>query len=136
VRFLIEDPGDGWWHCPSPLRAEVIDGPAGRFGARDGARFPETYWLVRCDPAIEWNGDERFAERWGPDHALCRPISPTPYALVMASSPWNGPIDPSRGLGIPVYPVSGAPMSVEDALVIDGLALKVDLRPDPTATSA
>ena len=135
MRFLIEDVGDGWWHCQSPLRAEVIDGPSTKFGLRDGARFAETYWLVRTDPAIEWNGDPQFASRWGPDHPLCHPMPPTSYALVMASSPWNGPIDPARGLGIPVYPVLGNPASVEESILADGLGIKAHLRRDPSAGS-
>ena len=133
VRLLIEDAGDGWWDCPSPLRAEVIAGPATKFAPRDGARFPETYWLVRTDPPIEWNGDPQFAARWGPDHVLCHPMPPTTYALVMASSPWSGPIDVTRGLGIPVCPVPGNPRSVDESRPIGGLALKVDVRLDPSA---
>ena len=127
VEFLIEDEGDGWWHCTTPLRCHVVDGPTAWFPERPGARWPETYWLVRTDPPIEWRGDERFAARWGPDHALCLPIEATPFALVMASSPWSGPIDPSRATGIPVYPVRGAPVRVEDADVISDLGVKAGL---------
>jgi hypothetical protein len=130
--FLLEDAGDGWWHSPSPLRCEVLDGPAPKFGARAGARWPETYWLVRTEPAIQWDGDERFAARWGREHPLCFPIEPTSYALVMASSPWNGSIKLSGTAGIPAYPVSGVPTSVEESHPIEGLGIKAGIRPDQT----
>jgi hypothetical protein len=130
TNFVIEDAGDGWWHCPSPLRCVVIDGPSPWFGPRDGARWPETYWLVRTSPPIEWRGEPEFAARWGPDHPLCSPIEPTPYALVMASSPWSGPID-ANGAGVPAYPVAGAPSHVADARPIEGLGIKVAVRTDP-----
>jgi hypothetical protein len=125
--FVIEDAGDGWWHCPSPLSCVVIDGPSPWFGPRDGARWPETYWLVRTKPPIEWHGQPEFAARWGPHHPLCLPIAPTPYALVMASSPWTGPIDVTAA-GVPAYPVVGAPSRVADARPIEGLGMKVALR--------
>jgi hypothetical protein len=128
--FVIEDAGDGWWHCSSPLRCVVIDGPSQRFEPRVGARWPETYWLVRTNPPIEWHGEPTFAARWGPDHPLCSPIAPTPYALVMASSPWTGPID-ATAAGVPAYPVAGGPSRVADATPIEGLAMKVALRSDP-----
>jgi len=125
--FLVEDAGDGWWHCPSPLRCVVIDGPSPRFTPRTDARWPETYWLVRTDRPIEWRGDQSFAKRWGADHPLCSPIAPTRYALVMASSPWTGPIDPTSA-GIPVYPVPGAPLVVADAVPLEGLGVKAGIR--------
>ena len=128
TEFLIEDEGDGWWHTPSPIRAVVIDGPSPYFPPRPDARWRETYWLVRTDQPIEWNGDERFAGRWGPDHPLCHPIAPTSLALVMASSPWSGPIDPSCSGGIPVHPVTNEPSRVEKAQVIEALAIKAGLR--------
>ena len=132
--FLLEDAGDGWWHCPTPLRCHVVDGPAAWFPPRQDARWPETYWLVRTHPSIEWHGDVRFASRWGPDHPLCSPIEPTSFALVMASSSWSGPIDPSMGLGVPVYPVRNAPSRVQEADPIVGLGVKADLRAVPGRT--
>jgi hypothetical protein len=126
--FILQDAGEGWWHCPTSLRCHVVDGPAAWFPPRPDARWPETYWLVRIDPPIEWRGDLRFATRWGLDHPLCSPMEPTSFALVMASSPWSGPIDPSWSHGIPVYPVRNAPLSVEEADPILGLGVKADLR--------
>jgi hypothetical protein len=76
-------------------------------------------------------GEPAFAARWGPDHPLCSPMAPTRYALIMASSSCSGPIG-SRGLGIPAYPVPGSPQRVADARPIGGLAIKVDLRADPS----
>jgi hypothetical protein len=128
TEFLIEDEGDGWWHSPSPIRAVVLDGPSPYFPVRPDARWPETYWLVRTDPPIEWNGDERFATRWGPDHPLCHPAAPTSLALVMASSAWSGPVDTSLGGGIPVYPVTNEPSRVEDAQYEVAFAIKAGLR--------
>jgi hypothetical protein len=54
TEFLLEDEGDGWWHCPSPLRCKVLDGPASRAG--ETGRF----WLVETDPVIEWHGDPQY----------------------------------------------------------------------------
>ena len=127
--FLLEDAGDGWWHCPSPLRCTVVDGPSPKFAPRADARWPETYWLVRTDRPIEWRGDPTFATRWGADHALCRPMAPTRFALVMASSAWTGPIDPTTA-GIPAYPVPGVPRGVADAVPLEGLGVKAGIRPD------
>ena len=127
IEFLIEDAGDGWWHCPSPLRATVIDGPAPKFEPREEARFAETYWLVRTDPAIEWNGEPAYAARWGPDHPLCHPIEPTRLALVMASSAWTGEIGWTPA-GVPVYPVVGPAGSVVEAQPVGGLGIKAGLR--------
>jgi hypothetical protein len=131
TKFLAQDQGDGWWHCDTALRCVVIDGPAPYFPLRPDARWPETYWLVRTEPPIEWNGDLRFAARWGTDHPLCRPMTPTSYALVMASSPWSGPIDPDRAGGVAVYPVPGRPSRVADAEPIEGLGVKVALVAPP-----
>jgi hypothetical protein len=126
--FLLEDAGDGWWHCRTPLRCHVVDGPAVWFPARRDARWPETYWLVRTDPPIEWHGDSGHAARWGPDHPLCWPIEPTSFALVMASSPWSGPLDLPTGAGVPVYPVTNAPTCVAEADAVPGLGIKAGLR--------
>jgi len=128
--FLIEDAGDGWWHCPSPLRCEVIDGPALAFDPPHEARYPETFWLVRTDPPIEWHGEPVYAARWGADHPLCSPIAPTRYALVMASSRWTGPIHPTAA-GVPAYPVPGSPRRVADAHPVGGLGMKVALHDVP-----
>ena len=129
--FLLEDAGDGWWHCASPLRCRVLDGPTAWFVAREGARWPETYWLVRTDPPIEWHGDSGYAARWGPDHPLCSHIEPTRFALVMASSPWNGPLDLPTGAGVPVYPVGNTPRYVGEADPVIGLGVKASLRALP-----
>lgn len=129
ITFLIEDEGDGWWHCPSPLRATVIDGPAPKFGPPKDARWPETFWLVSVDPPIEWHGDASYATRWGPDHPLTQPFTPTTLALVMASSRYSGPIDPNLGLGVPIYPVGNSAKTVAEAEPIAGVAIKAALRP-------
>ncbi|HUG48082.1 MAG TPA: hypothetical protein VMP67_06680 [Candidatus Limnocylindria bacterium] len=127
VEFYLEDAGDGWWHCSSPMRATVIDGPAAKFEPRAEARFPEEYWLVEVDPPIVWHGDQTFAARWGPDHPLCHPIEPTRLALVMASSPWTGPIE-VKWAGVPVYPVVNSARTVGEAEIVSGLAVKAGLR--------
>lgn len=126
INFLIEDTGDGWWHCPSPLHATVIDGPAPKFAPREDARFEETYWLVEVDPQIEWRGDSSYAERWGPDHPLCHPIEPTQLALVIASSPWSGAVDYRRGDGA-VYPVVNSARTVAEAEIVGELGIKAGL---------
>jgi hypothetical protein len=126
--FLLEDAGDGWWHCPSPLRCEVVAGPAPApsLPPPEWQRFPETFWLVRTDPAIEWRGDSSYADRWGPDHPLCHPIEATRYALVMASSRYTGPMGAGSG-GVPAYPVAGAPSTVAEAEPIRGLGIKASV---------
>jgi hypothetical protein len=118
TRFLLEDQGDGWWHCPSPLRCEVIDGPSPREGRS------ERYWLVRTSPDIEWHGDSRYIERWGPDHPLCKPMDPTPFALAMADR--EEPVRPDLGLfsgSVPAGPVlpMPPPTRVADARTTSGL---------------
>jgi hypothetical protein len=125
TEFLLEDQGDGWWHCPSPLRCEVIDRPASY--ENRSAR----YWLVRTSPDIEWHGDPQYIELWGPDHPLGHPMDPTPFALVMAAR-----IEPMRGdLGIfdgsvPATPVprDPEPRAVAEARAIIGLGMKVTIR--------
>ena len=121
VDFVIEDQGDGWWHCPSPLECFILDGPAAVPAA--GGDF----WLVRTAPAIEWDGDERYADRWGPDHPLVKPIQRTNLALVMASSAYNT-IDLGRDASIPVYPVAGDATKVDESSWIGGLGAKVSVR--------
>lgn len=129
IAFLLDDAGDGWWDCPSPLRCEVVDGPAVAFEPPEWQRFPETFWLVRTEPAIEWKGDPTYAARWGPDHPLCHPMEPTRYALVMASSRYTGPMRPTEFAGIPAYPVAGTPRTVADATPVAGLGIKAAVRP-------
>lgn len=121
VDFLIEDQGDGWWQCPSPLECSIEDGPAAVPSA--GGDF----WLVRTEPAIEWGGDEQFADRWGPDHPLVHPIRPTSLALVMASSAYRR-TDLERDGSIPAYPVVGFPKTVGESRWIGGLGIKVGIR--------
>lgn len=130
--FLIEDVGEGWWHCPSPLRCEVLDGPA----SHPTFMTPAQLWLVRTDPEIEWNGDESYIRIWGPDHPLVHPMEPTPFALVAATGrePPFAKVDPALlDGGIAACPVvpSPAPASVADASGIGGLCAKVDLRALP-----
>jgi hypothetical protein len=123
TEFLLEDEGDGWWHCPSPLRCKVLDGPASRAG--ETGRF----WLVETDPVIEWHGDPQYP--WGPDHPLLHPIEPTSYALVMATG--RPPPFPDRGVldgGVPVGPVlpSPRPTTVAEARAITGLWIKAMIK--------
>lgn len=121
--FLLEDEGDGWWHCPSPLRCRVLDGPASRAGETD------LFWLVETDPVIEWHGDPQYP--WGADHPLLHPMEPTPYALVMATG--RPPLFPDHGAidgGVPVYPVlpSPTPTTVAEAQEIVGLGIKAVIK--------
>jgi len=129
--FLMEDVGEGWWHCPSPLRCEIIDGPTSHPSVMPSSKL----WLVRTDPLLEWHGDESFIEVWGADHPLVHPIDPTPYALVMATGREAGwPGDPIiLDAGVPAGPalISPAPTSVADARTLGGLWMKVMLRALP-----
>jgi hypothetical protein len=125
TEFLLEDQGDGWWHCPSPLRCRVLDGPAARVGRS------ERYWLVETDPLIEWHGDAHYIEVWGPDHPLCHPMEPTKYALVMSTGrPLMredlGILDGSVPAG-PVSP-SPPPTGVADAQTDSGLWIKAMIK--------
>ena len=128
----MEDVGEGWWHCTSPLRCEIIDGPASHPSILPSSRL----WLVRTDPVIEWHGDESFIEVWGPDHPLVHPIDATPYALVGATGREPpGPIDPTiLDAGVPAGPalIPPAPTSVADARTLGGLWMKVLLREMPS----
>lgn len=101
--FILEDQGDGWWHCPSPLSCFIIDGPAPKFG--------DDFWLVRTDPAIRWIGNARYST----DHPLHHPIEPTNFALVMAASRHGHDFSFGDSWSIPVYPVAGHPRSVAQA---------------------
>jgi len=125
AEFLLEDQGDGWWHCPSPLRCRVLDGPTAREAGT------ERYWLVHTDPLIEWQGDPQYIEVWGPEHPLCHPMEPTSYALVMSTgrplmSEDLGIIDGSVPAG-PVLP-SPLPTMVADAQTISGLWIKAIIK--------
>ena len=93
MHFTIEDQRDGWWHCPEHLSAEVVDGP---MSVTDPAN---EYWLVRVSPDIRWHGDPSYAERWGQDHPLVKPMEATDHALVLVTALESGP-----AVGIPVCP--------------------------------
>lgn len=126
TEFWLEDQGDDWWHCPSPLHCEVLAGP-GQYGD-----FSHPFWLVRTDPEIEWHGDPQFSGRDEyPDHPLLHPIDPTPFALVMAArvTPWR----PNLGIfdgSVPASPVlpDPEPHSVAEARAVGGLGMKVTIR--------
>jgi hypothetical protein len=127
TEFWLEDQGDGWWHCPSPLHCEVLAGPA------QYDDFSHPFWLVRTDPEIEWHGDPQY---WGaeeyPDHPLRHPMDPTPFALVMAARR-EEPVRPDLGIldgSVPAGPVLPAPepARVEDARTISGLWIKCIIR--------
>jgi hypothetical protein len=105
--LLIEDQGDGWWHCPSPLECFIIDRPTAVPDA--GGDF----WLVGTIPAIEWRGDLALEERWGPDHPINKPFGPTSLALVMAVSRYG--TDFTDGGYSVAYPVDGEAQSVGEA---------------------
>jgi hypothetical protein len=122
--FFAEDAGDGWWHCPSPLRCVILDGPdiCPQLGAQWGK-----CWLVSTDPAIEWNGSSEYENLYGADHALSRPIEPTNLALVFAESEWVAGPDRKWMGGIPMYPVVNGASSLREAEPSSGLASKVTL---------
>jgi hypothetical protein len=71
---------------------------------------------------IEWNGDPRFADRWGEDHPLCHPIAPTNRLLILASG-----VNLARDFGVPATPVVNGADSVERAEVLSGLTMKVSV---------
>jgi len=141
--FFIRDQGDGWWHCPSPLRCSIIDGPDVCNSRAEASRANNTrFWLVEVDPPIVWNGERRFVDTYGPDDALCRPFGPTARALVFAvlgnpyvgGTPWHRArarewrdewTDLDGDGSIPVYPVDGATRSVRTAETLESLGMKV-----------
>ena len=120
--LLLEDQGDGWWDCPMPLVCFILDGPTW-VPAADGE-----FWLVRTEPAIEWNGDSSLGERWGPDHPLAHSFRPTNLALVMAASR-SRRIDLAGDFSVPVYPVFGEASTVDEANWIGAHAAKVRVVP-------
>jgi hypothetical protein len=119
--FFIEDQGDGWWHCPSPLRCVIVAGPA-----RLKTGFSGEYLLASTDPPIEWHGDSAYSDRWGSESALCRPVQLSGLVLVLAShesfrlkgTDWS----------IPAIPLTNWAESVEDAEFEPELAVKVGVR--------
>jgi hypothetical protein len=123
--FFIENQGDGWWHCPSPIECTILDGPdvCAALVARWPNNRPDTFWLVETAPTIEWNGDMKFATRWGEDSPLCHPIEPTNRALVMAKG--HDDIDLNRGFSVPVYPTRPDAPSLADAEPLVDLGTKV-----------
>jgi hypothetical protein len=118
--FLLEDQGDGWWHCSSPLTCFILDGPASVPDA--GGEF----WLVRTKPSIQWDGEPKYEARSGPDHPLAKPLHATNLALVMAASRY-GRTDLNGDWSIPVYPVAGDARTVHDSEWIGGLAVKANV---------
>ena len=115
--FMASDECDGWWHCGSPLACFIVDGPS--------PKLNDKFWLVRTEPAIEWNGDSSYARRWGSDHPLCHPIEPTKLALVLAATRYGHTTSLSDDWSIPMYPVSGHALTVADANPVLGIASKV-----------
>ena len=107
AHFTIEDQQDGWWHCPECLTCDVIDGP------RPVEGLSGEYYFVSVDPPISWHGDPGYAERWGDDHPLVRPMSKTDRAFVMVAD---------TDAGVPVYPAESDGDSWKP---ITGLAAKV-----------
>jgi hypothetical protein len=95
--------------------------------------MPSTkFWLVKTEPLIEWNGDESFIERWGPDTPLALPRESTPYALLMATDLRQRPFaDPAIiDVAVPAGPASPSPppRSVTEARTVGDLWGKVGLR--------
>jgi hypothetical protein len=111
--FYISDQGDGWWHCTSPLRAVILDGPTSLDDVRGYLGLQRL--LVSVDPAIEWNGDPSYATRWGPEHPRCRPITPTSrLELLVPTGSFQAEIEDAWS--IPAIPIaaevgSQAPMA-------------------------
>jgi hypothetical protein len=125
-QFLLEDAGEGWWHCPSPLTCTVLAGPDS-WGAKP---TDVSHILVRTQPAVEWNGDLTYAVRWGPEHALCHPIEPTNLLLVMASSTtWTPTLDNGTQLGTRASPVLNNASSVRTAECRPGLGMVANVSP-------
>lgn len=124
-QFLLVDQGDGWWHCASPLRCRVVDGP----GPVRGPHSADTdHWLVAVEPDIEWRGDDQYVERWGPDHPLCHPIEPTQRAVVLAQTSERS-ISLDGDWSVPVSPVLNQADTLARALVAPGLGMKVRIMP-------
>jgi hypothetical protein len=106
----------------------VIDGPSPR---KDGATA--SYVVVETDPAVEWHGDESYAERWGPEHPLCRRIEPTRLLLVLATAPTTGwQLRTTGDWSVPAAPIVNGGRTVESAETVPGLAMKVAVRASST----
>lgn len=120
--FYIADQGDGWWHCPSPIRCTVIDGPGAV--APSGALVSGVHLLAATELLIEWNGDSQYSDRLGPDDPLCHPIGPTNRLLLGAAGrSWEINLD--RDYSVPAFPVTNGADRVRDAEAIPGLGMKV-----------
>lgn len=126
--FLVSNQGDGWWDCPSPLTCLVVDGPAPIAAMPDS-----TYLLVKTDAPIQWQPNESFVQRWGPDHPASRPIEPTHFLLLLSShAPHDFTLNLDDDGGIPAHPVIGdEPRTVNDADGRLGSAAKVSVRRQP-----
>jgi hypothetical protein len=124
--FYIVDQGDGWWHCPSPIRCTVLDGP-GPLPASVASRGGVLHLLVATEPAIEWNGDPQYIDRWGPDHPLCHPIEPTNRLIVLAVDR-SGAVNLDRDWSIPASPVTNGANRLQDVQTVWGLGSKVAIR--------
>jgi hypothetical protein len=126
--FYVVDQGDGWWHCPSPIGCTVLDGP----GALPLAVSPHgaVSLLVKTEPAIEWNGDPQYIDRWGPEHPLCHAIEPTNRLLLLAADrSWR--IDLDQDYGVPACPVTNGANRLADVDTVAGLGMKVAIRRHP-----
>lgn len=127
-QFYILDQGDGWWHCPSPLRCLVLDGP-GPLPASVSSRRTVSL-LVETDPAVVWNGDPSYSSRWGPDHALCHPIEPT-NRLVLLAEDRSWTLDLDHDFSVPATPVSNGIDRLADVQAVAGLGVKVSVSREP-----
>jgi hypothetical protein len=84
--------------------------------------------LVETDPPIEWHGDDRYAERWGPDHPLCHPMRPTRLLLMLASTDHGFTLNLDRDFSVPAVPVINEAATVQDAECPRGLGMKISVR--------
>lgn len=126
--FYIVDQGDGWWHCPSPLRCVLLDGPGPLPASVSPSRTVSL--LVETDPAICWNGDLSYADRWGRDHPLCHPIEPTNRLVILAENrSWT--LDLDRDFSVPASPVTNGADSLVDVEAVPGLGMKVSIVREP-----
>jgi hypothetical protein len=122
--FYIVDQGDGWWHCPSPLRCLVLDGPGPLPAPVSPSRAVSL--LVETDPVVVWNGDPSYAIRWGPDHPLCHAIEPTNRLVILAEDrSWRLSLD--RDFSVPATPVANCADCLPDVQAVAGLGMKVSV---------